>query len=38
MNMDEICKPDIRTCNTENGKKMIEMLESERKRIVLQGY
>ena len=34
MNMDEICKPDIRTCNTENGKKMIEMLESERKRIV----
>ena len=34
MNMDEICKPDIRTCNTENGKKMIEMLELERKRIV----
>lgn len=34
MNMDEIYKPDIRTCDTEDGKKMIEMLETERKRIV----
>lgn len=31
MNNDKL---DIRTCDTENGRKMIEMLETERKRIV----
>lgn len=34
MNNDKYYKPDTWTCDTENGKKMIEMLETERKRIV----
>ena len=34
MNIDKNYKPDTRTCDTEDGKKMIEMLETERKRIV----
>lgn len=34
MNHTKDDKLDIRTCDTENGRKMIEMLETERKRIV----
>ena len=34
MNIDKNIQQDEWTCNTENGKKMIEMLETERKRIV----
>lgn len=34
MNIDENVQKNECSCNTENGKKMIEMLETERKRIV----
>lgn len=34
MNIERNYKPDTWTCDTENGRKMIEMLETERKRIV----
>ncbi len=34
MNIDRNIKPDEWTCDTETGRKMIEMLETERKRIV----
>ena len=34
MNIDENIQKNECSCNTENGKKMIEMLETERKRIV----
>ena len=34
MNIDKYNRPDDWTCDTENGRKMIEMLETERKRIV----
>lgn len=36
MNISRNNKPDIWTCDTENGRKMIEMLETERKRIVTE--
>lgn len=34
MNIDENVQKNECSCNTENGKKMMEMLETERKRIV----
>lgn len=34
MNIEKNYKPDTWTCDTENGRMMIEMLETERKRIV----
>lgn len=34
MNNDKNNKPDIRSCDTADGRKMVEMLENERKRIV----
>ena len=34
MNIDENVQKNECSCNTENGKKMMEILETERKRIV----
>ena len=34
MSIDENVQKNECSCNTENGKKMMEMLETERKRIV----